>query len=254
MLPLTGKNVVVIGGSRGVGRQVVAAARGNGARVLAVARQAEPLRQLAREVPGVEVLPLDATDEAAPARVFKMRKPDILVVSAGALPPAAALHQMSWQEFAPNWETDVRIAFHFCKAALVAPLIAGSSVLLLSSGAALAGSPNSGGYAGAKRTQIFLANYAQKESDRLGLGLRFTALAPRMMPDSELGRHAVAGYSRYLGISAADFVKSLDSPPTAADVATAVIELVMNPDRSKGKVFVVSGKGLEAVPYRPEPV
>jgi NAD(P)-dependent dehydrogenase (short-subunit alcohol dehydrogenase family) len=248
MLSLTGKNVVVIGGSRGVGRQVVAVARGRGARVLAVARQQEPLRQLAREVPGVEVLPLDATDEGVPARVFKALKPDILVVSAGAFPPAAPLHQLSWQEFARNWDTDVSIAFHFCKAALTAPLSAGSSVLLISSGAALAGSPNSGGYAGAKRTQIFLANYAQKESDRLGLGLRFTALAPRMMPDSELGRHAVAGYSRYLGISATDFVKSMDSPPTAADVATAVIEVVMNPERSKGKVFVVSGKGLEAVP------
>jgi NAD(P)-dependent dehydrogenase (short-subunit alcohol dehydrogenase family) len=248
MLPLTGKNVVVIGGSRGVGQQIVAAARGQGARVLAVARQEEPLRQLARDVPGVEVLRLDATDEGAPAKVFEVLRPDILVVSAGAFPPAEPLHQLSWQEFARNWESDVRIAFHFCKAALLAPLSVDSSVLLISSGAALAGSPNSGGYAGAKRTQIFLANYAQKESDRLGLGLRFAALAPRMMPDSELGRHAVAGYSRYLGISTADFVKSMESPPTAADVATAVMEVVMNPDRSKGKVFVVSGKGLEAVP------
>jgi len=248
MLPLTGRNVVVIGGSRGVGRQVVAAAHGNGARVLAVARREEPLRQLTREVPGVQVLRLDASDEGAPARVFDLLKPDILVLSAGAFPPAAPLHQLSWQEFARNWESDVRIAFHFCKATLAAPLAAGSSVILISSGAALAGSPNSGGYAGAKRTQIFLANYAQKESDRLGLGLRFTALAPRMMPDSELGRYAVAGYARYLGISAADFVKSMDAPPTAADVATAVTEVLMSPQRSKGRVFVVSGKGLEAVP------
>jgi hypothetical protein len=40
----------------------------------------------------------------------------------------------------------------------------------------------------------------------------------------------------------------MDSPPTSSDVATAIIELVTNPDQSKGKVFVVSGKGLEAVP------
>jgi hypothetical protein len=93
---------------------------------------------------------------------------------------------------------------------------------------------------------MFITTYAQKESDRLGLGLRFTALAPRIMPDTELGKHAVAGYSRYLGISAADFIQSMDSPPTSSDVATAVIELVTNPDRSKGKAFVVSGKGLEA--------
>src|SRR5215510_16105741 len=246
MLPLAGKKVVVIGGSRGVGRRIVETAVQNGARVLAVARREVPLRQLAQEVCGVEVLLLDATDEAAPSKVFDVLQPDILVVCAGAFPPAAPLHEQSWQEFAVNWETDVKIAFHFCKAALSRPLPAGASVILISGCAALAGSPNSGGYAGAKRTQIFIANYSQKESDRLGLGLRFMTLAPHIMPDTELGKHAVAGYSRYLGMSAADFIQSMASPPASSDVATAVIKLAMNPDRSKGKVFVVSGKGLEA--------
>ena len=246
MHPLTGKNMVVIGGSRGVGRRIVESAVQNGAKVLAVARQEAPLRQLAQEVPGVEVLSIDATDEVAPSKVFDVLRPDILVLCAGAFSPAAPIHQQSWQEFAVNWETDVKIAFHFSKTALSQPLPAGSSVILISSGAALAGSPNSGGYAGAKRTQIFIANYSQKESDRLGLGLRFMAPAPRMMPDTELGKHAVAGYSRYLGISEADFIQSMPSPPTPSDVTTAVIELVTKPDR-KESVFVISGKGLEAV-------
>ena len=247
MLPLTGKNVVVIGGSRGVGRRVVKAAIHNGARVLAVARQEGPLRQLAHDVPGTEILSLDATDDGAPGKVFDTLRPDILVVGAGAFPPAAPLHKQSWLEFRVNWETDVKITFNFCKAALLRPLPAGASVVLISSGAALAGSPNSGGYAGAKRTQIFIADYSQKESDRLELGLRFTALAPRMIPETDLGKHAVAGYSRYLGISEADFVKSMASPPTSSDVATAVLEVVTSSDHSKGKAFVVSGKGLEAV-------
>jgi NAD(P)-dependent dehydrogenase (short-subunit alcohol dehydrogenase family) len=43
--------MVVIGGSRGVGRQIVEAGIRTGARVLAVARREDPLRQLAREVP-----------------------------------------------------------------------------------------------------------------------------------------------------------------------------------------------------------
>jgi NAD(P)-dependent dehydrogenase (short-subunit alcohol dehydrogenase family) len=248
MLPLTGKNMVVIGGSRGVGRRIVEATIRNGARVLAVARQEGALRQLAQEVSDAEVLSLDATDEGAPAKVFDVLRPDILVLCAGAFPPAAPLHEQSWQEFAVNWETDVKITFHFCKAALSRPLPAGSSVILISSGAALAGSPNSGGYAGAKRTQLFIANYSQKESDRLGLGLRFMTLAPRIMPDTELGKHAVAGYSRYLGISTADFIQSMASPPTSSDVATGVIELLTNPDQSKGKAFIVSSKGLEAAP------
>jgi NAD(P)-dependent dehydrogenase (short-subunit alcohol dehydrogenase family) len=248
MLPMANKNMVVIGGSRGVGRQIVEAGIGKGARVLAVARQEGPLLQLAREILGVEVLALDATHEDAPAKVFGVLQPDILVMCGGATPPAAPLHEQSWQEFAVNWETDVKIAFHFLKAALSRPLLPGSSVIVISSGAALAGSPISGGYAGAKRTQMFMANYSQKESDRLGLGLQFTVLAPRMMPDTELGKYAVVGYSRYLGISEADFIQSMASTPTASDVAAAVVEVATNADQSKGKAFVVSAKGLEAVP------
>ncbi|MBA0086716.1 MAG: SDR family oxidoreductase [Acidobacteria bacterium Pan2503] len=248
MLPLTGKNMVVIGGSGGVGRKIVEYGICNGARVLAVARHEGPLQQLAKEVSGAEVLSLDATEESAPSKVFDVFQPDTLVVCAGALPPGAPLNKLSWQEFAVNWETDVKIAFHFCKAALSRPLPAGASVILMAGSAALAGSPISGGYAGAKRTQIFMANFSQKESDRLGLGLRFMALAPRIMPDTEVGKHAVAGYSSYLGISAADVIQSMDSPPTSSGVAKAVIDLSTNPDRFKGKVFIVTGKGLEVVP------
>lgn len=247
MSAFTGKNIVVIGGSRGVGRQVVKAAARGGGRVLAVAREQGPLDALKRDMPGVGILALNASDERAPALVFEVFQPDVMVLSAGAFPPAAPLHEQTWAEFAVNWEADVKIAFHFIKAALSLPLAAGSSVVLVSSGAALGGSPISGGYAGAKRTQIFIASYAQKESDRLGLGLRFVTLAPRIMPDSDLGRHAVAGYSRYLGMSEADFVRSMGSAPAPSDVARAAIELAMTAEQHKGKLFVVSGKGLESV-------
>lgn len=246
MLSLADKNVVVIGGSRGIGRQVVEIAARDGARVLAVARREGPLRRLAEETSGVEILSLDATDEGAPAKVFGALQPDVLVLGGGSFPPAAPLHEQSWGEFALNWENDVKIAFHFCKAALTRPLTAGSSVILISSGAAFAGSPLTGGYAGAKRTQIFIANYSQKESDRLKLGLRFMGVAPRIVPDSELGKYAVTNYARYLGLSEADFIKGMVSPPAPADVATAVIELAMSDDQAKGKAFFVSAKGLEA--------
>ncbi len=51
--------------------------------------------------------------------------------------------------------------------------------LIVSSGAALAGSPLSGGYAGAKRMQMLLAGYLQRAADARELGIRFVALAPR---------------------------------------------------------------------------
>jgi NAD(P)-dependent dehydrogenase (short-subunit alcohol dehydrogenase family) len=248
MLSLTGKRMVVVGGSRGIGRRIVEAGVGEGARVLAVARGEASLRRVAEEIPGVDVLTLDAAEEGAPAKVFGVLEPEVLVLCAGALPPAAPLHEQSWREFAVNWETDVKIAFHFCKAALSRPLEPGSSIIVISSGAALAGSPISGGYAGAKRTQLFIANYSQKESDRLGLGLRFMALAPRITPDADIGRHAVKGYSRYLGISEADFIRSMTSPPTSSVVAKGVVDLLADPERREGKAFIVSGAGLEAAP------
>src|SRR5262249_40697287 len=167
MPQLAGKNMVVIGGSGGVGRRIVESGIRNGARVLAVARHEAPLRTLTREVSGVETLSLDAADESAPSKVFDLLQPDILVVSAGALPPAAPLHKQNWREFALNWEADVKITFHFFKAALSRPLPAGASVILISSGAALAGSPNSGGYPGAKRTPMFMPTYTHNESHRL---------------------------------------------------------------------------------------
>jgi NAD(P)-dependent dehydrogenase (short-subunit alcohol dehydrogenase family) len=248
MHSLTGKRIVVVGGSRGVGRRLVGEAHRNGAQVLAVARHEGPLQELAQDKLGVTALSLDAGDADAPSRVFAVMEPDILVVCAGAHPPTAPLHEQSWQQFAVNWESDVKIAFHFCKAALSRPLPAGATIVLVSSGAALAGSPLTGGYAGSKRTQLFIANYSQKESDRLQRGLRFLAVAPRIMPDTELGERAIAGYSEYLGISPADFIRSMSSPPTSSHAAAAIIDLVTMPDHPKETVFVVSGKGLEAVP------
>jgi hypothetical protein len=91
-----------------------------------------------------------------------------------------------------------------------------------------------------------MAKYGQKESDRLGLGLRFMAVAPQIIPETELGRRVVAGYSRYLGMSETDFIQGMASPPTTCNVAASVIELLLNPDRSLGDVFLISGKGLEA--------
>jgi NAD(P)-dependent dehydrogenase (short-subunit alcohol dehydrogenase family) len=246
---LSGKNAVVIGGSRGVGRAIVAALHAEGARVLAVARSPSPLAELAAALPGVEKLALDATADDAPARVFDAINPDLVVHSGGAMPPNQLVHEQDWDTFSRNWNTDVRVSFLFSKAALTRPLKPGSTVMLISSGAALGGSPISGGYAGSKRTQMFLANYAQKESDRAKLGLRFIALAPlRIMPSTELGAAAVAGYARYLGKSEAEFVAGMGSPLTAENVAAAVLELAGDRSARQGNVFGVSDKGVEAIP------
>ena len=248
MRTLIGKNVVVVGGSRGVGRTIVEVASEAGASVLAVARGRSDLERLAEDMPGVKTLAVDATSDEGAKEVFKALRPDVLVICAGAIPPGAPVHEQSWATFSTNWETDVKASFLYCKAALREPLALGAKVILISSGAAIGGSPISGGYAGAKRMQMFLANYSQKESERLGLGLRFIALAPaRIMPDTDVGKAAVAGYSRYLGLSASEFLSGMTDAQTPQDVAKAVIELATDTHKAEGNVFIVKGSGLAPV-------
>lgn len=249
MKTLSNKNFVVIGGSRGLGREIVTAVHKNGARILAVAKQLKPLSQLSTELPGIITLAIDATDESAPTRVFETLQPDVLVVCAGAVPPMAPLQYQDWEEFARNWNTDVRASFLFCKAALRLPLSPGTTIILISSGAAIGGSPLSGSYAGAKRMQMFIAKYCQKESDRLSLGLRFLALAPAgIMPGTGVGNVAVAGYAEYLGVPVSEFLKEMESNQTPQDVVKALVDFATQPRIKEGNVFMVTGKGVELVP------
>lgn len=245
----TNKNVVVIGGSRGLGRAIVAAAHAEGAQVLAVARKAEPLAKLAKEFAGVHMLALDGTSESAPATVFATLLPDVLVVCGGAIPHNAPLGEQSWEQFSRNWHSDVKMSFLFSHAALTTPLPAGTTIIHISSGAAIGGSPISGGYAGSKRTQMFIAHYAQQESERLKLDLRFLALAPGgILPNTDLGKAAVSAYASYLGISPEDFLQGMGSRPTTEDVANAVVDFASNPAEREGNVFLISRKGFEALP------
>src|SRR5258708_122568 len=175
---LRDENVVVIGASRGLGRAIVAAAHAEGAQVLAVARKVAELAKLTEELAGVQVLALDATSLSAPAQVFATLSPDVLLVCAGAVPHMAPLGEQSWEQFSRNWNTDVKISLFFLQAALNTPLPEGSTIILMSSGAAIGGLPTLGGYSCSKRKLMFLSRYAQQKTDRLYLGLRFLAPAP----------------------------------------------------------------------------
>jgi NAD(P)-dependent dehydrogenase (short-subunit alcohol dehydrogenase family) len=246
---LKGKRVVVLGASRGVGREILRRVREAGAtEMLAVARGREALERLVSELPGVRTLTLDATTEDAPRQVFDALRSDVLVICGGATPPTSSLQDLSWKEFAVNWDTDVRMSFLFCREALREPLDAGSTVILISSGAGLGGSPISGGYAGSKRMQMFLAAYCQKESSRLQLGIRFTTLVPmRIMPETDLGKAAVQGYARYLGIEPTDFISGMKDRQSARDVAEAVVRVATDGTDIKDAIICVSATGMAPV-------
>ena len=168
----------------------------------------------------------DAGDPTVAGSLLDRYDPQVVVLVAGATPLMRPLQQQTWETFSVNWHTDVRIAFHWLREALLKPLRPGSRMVVISSGAAVAGSPLSGGYAGAKATQRFITGYAQDEANRAGLGITFTALLPRITPLTDLGRPAVRAYAARSGQSEEEYVQQFGEPLTPEAAGAAVVELV----------------------------
>lgn len=245
---LNGKRALVTGGSRGIGRAVVSALANGGAEVWALARDGEKLGQVEKEVEGAHGIVGDVGDEHTAERVLGEANPQIVVLSAGATPEMGPVHSLSWEQFSRNWNTDTFMTYSFGKEALLKPLAPGSTVVIMSSGAALGGSALSGSYAGAKRMQIFLGGYLQQEADALGLGIRFVTLVPRqIIGTTELGHKAAATYSKAQGISEEAFLARFGNPLTPEQVGTGVVELLTNPEYSNGGTFGISWNGLEPI-------
>jgi NAD(P)-dependent dehydrogenase (short-subunit alcohol dehydrogenase family) len=240
------KVAVVTGGSRGLGRGVVEALAYRGVHVFAVARSESRLEPVARDVRGVSPVAGDATDEHLASRMLG-RQPDLVVLCAGAMPPLGSLHEQTWDTFAENWNVDAKSAFVWLRQALRLPLKPGSHLIVVSSGAAVQGSPASGGYAAAKRAQWLMADYAVNESKRAGLGLRIHCLLPQLTPSTELGRAAIAVYAERAAIAPEEFAKRLGPPLTPEIMGRGVVELFEAPERFDQLAYRIAGGGLAAL-------
>ena len=142
----------------------------------------------------------------------------------------------------------MRIAFHWLREALLKPLRSGSRVVVISSGAAVAGSPLSGGYAGAKATQRFMTGYAQDEAERAGLGITFTAVLPRITPLTDLGRPAVRAYAARRGQSEEEYVQQMGEPLTPEVAGAALVELVRADAATVAPGYLLTATGLQTLP------
>ncbi|MGY6023462.1 SDR family oxidoreductase [Streptomyces spinosirectus] len=234
---------VVTGAGRGFGRAISAALVAAGTRVVGIARTERDLRAVREELgDGFTPVAADATDESVAQRVVGDHRPGLLVLNAGATPHMAPLHEQTWETFSRNWHTDTRHAFAWTKSALRQPLAPGSAVVTLSSGAVLAGSPLSGGYAGAKAAIRYLTGYAAEESRRCGLDIRFVTLLPQLTPATALGSAGVAGYAARQGVDRDTFVAGMQPVLTPEQVAKAVTDLAEDPDSAPE--YQISGAGL----------
>jgi NAD(P)-dependent dehydrogenase (short-subunit alcohol dehydrogenase family) len=212
------QRALVIGAGGGVGKATASALTEAGADVLASGRER------------------DATDADHVAALLAEADPDLVVVAAGARPHTAPIDEQSWESFSETWNVDVKIAFEVGRAALARPLRPGSTVLIMSSGAGLAGSPRSGGYAGAKRMQMFMAEYLQRAADARKLGIRFVALAPRqLLAGTAIGEAAAAAYGAESG------------PLDPAGVAGAILSIASGDEHPDATVLTVTADGLDVI-------
>jgi len=231
-LEIAGAMALVTGASRGFGRGIATTLVRAGAQVVGLARDRGPLDALRAEL-GESFTPVaaDAADPNVAGRLVDAYQPRILVLNAGAIPLPRPIQQHTWETFSRNWDVDVRHAFGWTREALLAPLAPGSIVITLSSGAALRGSPLSGGYAGAKAAIRWLTAYAAQESGREGLGIRFVSLLPQLTPTTELGAVFAAAYG------------TQGPALTPERVGQAVIELVTGSDSGQD-AYLLTAAGL----------
>jgi NAD(P)-dependent dehydrogenase (short-subunit alcohol dehydrogenase family) len=212
------QRALVIGARSGVGLATADALAAAGVHVLAAGRER------------------DATDPDQVAALLAEADPDLVVVAAGTRPRMASVEEQTWESFSAPWNVDVKIAFEVGRAALARPLRPGSTVLIVSSGAGLHGSPLSGGYAGAKRTQMFLTQYLQRAADARELGIRFVALAPRqLLAGTPIGEAAAAAYGSKTG------------PLDPAGVARAIVAIASGDEHRDATLLAVTSEGLAMI-------
>jgi len=241
---------VVIGGSSGVGKATVKALVSEGARVTAVARGVDRLRALQAEVGEglVTVRQGDATDPAFVERLLREGQPELIVLAMGVLPRMGWVDEFDWESFSEAWNQDLKASFLVMKQALALPLRPGSTVVVVSSGAAVNGSPLSGGYAGAKRMQWWLASYAQRVSDTRKLGIRALALLPtQLIEGTAIGERAASTYAAMNGTTAEMFMKRYPAPLDTSKVASAILGALAGDVPADVAALAVTGTGTEAL-------
>lgn len=246
MSALSGQTAIVVGASRGLGHGIAAAFAAAGAPVIAVSRTPAVFPALPDGAGTIQPVAADAADATVPARLLDRYQPHAVILVAGATPHMRPLHQQTWETFSVNWNTDVKIAFHWLREALLTPLRPGSKVVVVSSGAAVNpnGSPLSGGYAGAKATQRLITAYAQDEADRAGLDITFTAVLPQFAPATGVGWPAVRAYAAQAGQTVDDLLQGHLPLLTPEIAGTAMAELVRADAATLVPAYLLDGAGL----------
>lgn len=239
------KTALVVGGSRGMGKEIACALASIGTETHVVGRTQADLSALQAIEPTIQTVAKDATEPGLADELISALNPDLLVLTAGATPKMAPFQTQNWEAFSTAWNTDVKTAHSFLSVVLEQPMERGGTIVSFSSGAGLSGSRLSGGYAGAKRMQHFLTEYAQRESDDLNLSLRFLSVIPKqLVQGTEKGLDAATAYAAAVGKPLDQFWAQWDNALAASDIARHVTALLLRPAPLLTNTFVITGQGI----------
>lgn len=244
MTSLEGQRIVVTGGTRGLGLGVVEALVERRAAVTVVARTPGPLAEVAQRL-RVATIKGDVSEAGLADRVLAEVKPDVLVLNAGMTMVMAPLHEQTWETFTAPWDQEVKAGLFWMQAAL--KHMKRGRVLVTSSGAAMNGSPLSGGYAGAKRMLWLMADYAQQCAATLDRDVRFQTLVLRQLVGATgVGGTGVAGYARARGVTQEAVLAGFGAQITPRQYGDHIAEMLLDPRHLDARAFQIKGDvGLE---------
>ncbi len=170
-----GKRVWLVGASTGIGRATAELLHTRGAHVIASARNAQVLNELALQCPGLQALPLDASQEAAvqaaAAQLLSAGPLDLVLYCAGTY-SAMRAQDMHSQGIAHHMQVNYLGAVYTIAAVLPAMLTQGAGhISVVSSVAGFRGLPHSLAYGPTKAALINLAETLYLDVHDAGVGV-----------------------------------------------------------------------------------
>jgi NADP-dependent 3-hydroxy acid dehydrogenase YdfG len=231
---------VVTGASSGIGAATARRLAAEGFRVVLVARRAERIEELAKEIgAAASAYVLDVTDRAAvDAFAASLDRVDVLVNNAGGAFGAESVADGDPADWRRMYEVNVLGVLHMTQALLPALRAGGAetgagTVLVLSSTAAFVPYEGGGGYVAAKAGAHAIAGTLRLEL--VGEPVRVIEIAPGMVRTDEFALTRFGGDAA----KAASVYAGVDAPLTAEDVADTIAWTVTRPPHVNVDLLVV---------------
>ena len=249
---MSGRQAVVTGGGKGIGRAVTLALAGSGHRVIALGRDASALEAVREEAPEGRVAfrVCDVTDEAAVAAALdEAGDVDVLVNNAG-IAESAPLADVSLESWERHLRTNATSAFLCSRAVLPGMRDRGwGRIVSIGSTASVAGAPYIAAYAASKHAVLALMRVIAAEVK--GTGVTANTVCPGFVR-SEMTERSAQNITERTGRSREDAEATLARMNAVGrliepeEVAVAVSFLVSdNAGAVNGQAIVLEGGAVQ---------